>query len=177
VISAGLSRLAGLVSVADDIRELRGPIAVPVPAAWWPYLVAAGALVAIAVAIRAYRQRRRRPPPPHRHALRVLEAARAEIDRGDVNRFALQVSDAVRGYVEAAFALHAPRLTTEELLAELMSDDSPVAAHRAELGTFLEQIDLAKYARWPLSRSEMTRMIESAQRFVRATANPVRGAS
>ena len=82
------------------------------------------------------------------------------------------MSDVVRAYVEAAFALHASRLTTDELLADLMTDHSPVAAHRTELGAFLGYCDLAKYARWSLSPTDMTGMLDSAETFVRVTAAP-----
>ena len=59
-----------------------------------------------------------------------------------------------------------------------MSDTSPVAAHRAELGEFLRYCDLAKFAGWSLSETEMTSMLASAEAFVRATsaAPPAPGA-
>ncbi|HEY1551434.1 MAG TPA: hypothetical protein VGG28_26575 [Kofleriaceae bacterium] len=132
---------------------------------------AAGASAAIGfVIVAAVRRRHARAVPADVAALRALEEARAAIDRVDAQRFSTQVSTAVRGYVELAFGVRAPRLTTEELLADLMTDGSRVAAHRAELGRFLEFCDLAKYARWSLSRAEMTGMLESAEIFVRATA-------
>jgi hypothetical protein len=102
--------------------------------------------------------------------LLALDAARELIERGDALGFSTRVSAAVRGYVEDAFALHAPKLTTEELLGTLMTDHSPVAAHREQLGTFLEFCDLAKYARWSLSRGDMTGMLDSARAFIHETA-------
>ena len=76
-----------------------------------------------------------------------------------------------------AFQIHAPRRTTEELLGDLLRVMSPVAPYRAELGSFLELCDLAKYARWSLSRAEMANLVDSAERFVRATAAPQKGTS
>lgn len=169
--------LAVLASAVDDIRDIRGPIVTPPSHPWWPYLVAAAVVVAIALGVRAWVRSRRKPLPPGARALRALEAARTSIEGADAHGFSLQVSDAVRAYVEAAFTVHAPRLTTPELLAELMTDESPVAAHRGELGTFLEFCDLAKYARWSLSRVDMTAMLASAEAFVRATASPAGGGS
>jgi hypothetical protein len=173
VLGLGVLLAPVLVAAApapDDIRDIRGPITVPAASPWWPYLVIAICAIAIAVAVRTYARRRRPPPPPDRAALDVLAAARSQLRAGDPHRFSIQVSEAVRTYVEAAFAVHAPRRTTEELLAELMTDRSPVAAHRRELGEFLETVDRAKYARDALSYVEMVRMLETAETFVRTTA-------
>jgi hypothetical protein len=159
--------------MSNDIRDIRGPIMMAVAAAWWPYLAAAAlALAVIAVVVVLIRRRRSRPLSPAACALRDLEAAHTWLEQGDPQRFSSAVSDAVRGYVEVAFAIRAPRRTTDELLADLMSDDSAVAQHRTELGAFLDWCDLAKYARWSLSHEDMTRMLDSAGAFVRATAAP-----
>jgi hypothetical protein len=170
-----VSMLAPLAGAADDIREIRGPILAPEQPAWWPYAVVALAAIVLALGVRWLIHRRGAPLSPQAEALRTLEAARPLIDRSDPNGFSQLVSDAVRNYVERAFAVHAPRRTTEELLAQLMTDASPVAAHRAELGRFLEFCDLAKYARWSLTRDDMTGMVASAETFVRATASPQEG--
>jgi hypothetical protein len=161
--------LVAAAPIAEDIRDIRGPIAAPASSPWWPYLAIAVAALALAFAVRTYARRRRPPQPPDRAALDAIADARTRL-RGDPHRFSIQVSEAVRTYVEAAFDVHAPRRTTEELLAELMTDPSPVAAHRRELREFLETVDRAKYARDALSYVEMVRMLESAEAFVRATA-------
>lgn len=162
---------AAPVAAGEDIRDIRGPIALPTATSPWPYVIAAAVALVIALAVVAViRHRRRRIVPADVAALRALEAARGAITHGDPRTFSSEVSAAVRGYVELAFGVHAPRLTTEELLADLMTEDSPVAGHRQELGAFLEHCDLAKYARWALSKDQMTAMLDSATSFVRATA-------
>ncbi len=143
------------------------PLAVPPVHAMWPYTLAA-AVVVVAAVIMIVR-RRRRAVPADVAAMRALEATRELIARDDAQSFSSQVSTAVRDYVEVAFGVRAPRRTTEELLADLMHDASPVAAHRDELGVFLAYCDLAKYARFALSRSQMTGMLDSAELFVRST--------
>lgn len=162
--------LAAIGPVADDIHDIHGPVVAPPAHAWWPYALAGLLVLALALAVRYLIRRRRRAVPPDIRALLALDAARELIEHGDALGFSTRVSAAVRGYVEDAFDLHAPRLTTEELLATLMTDRSPVATHRDELATFLEFCDLAKYARWSLSRSDMTGMLDSAAVFVRTTA-------
>ncbi|MBA3462860.1 MAG: DUF4381 family protein [Deltaproteobacteria bacterium] len=167
-----MSAIAAAAPVADDIRDIRGPIAEPAATAWWPLAVAGVGVLVIAVAIRAIVRRRRKPLPPDVLALRELDAAREQLELDDPQAFSTAVSGTVRSYVEQAFSLHAPKLTTEELLGELMTDGSPVAPHRRELGTFLECCDLAKYARWSLTRTQMTQLLDSARAFVRATSAP-----
>ncbi len=152
-----------------DIFGLHQPLAAPPGHAWWPYALVAVAVAAVATLVIAVRRRRRRVPPDLA-ALRTLEAARELIARGQPAAFSAQVSGAVRDYVELAFGVRAPRRTTEELLADLMQDAGPIAAHRAELGAFLSYCDLAKFARFALSEPQMTGMLDSAEAFVRATA-------
>jgi len=165
-------------SPIEDIRDIRGPIAEAAATPWWPYLVAALAVIAVGVAAAAYvRYRRRRALPADRRALAELAASRSLIAAGAPHELSVRVSKVVRGYVEEAFAVHAPSRTTEELLASLLDETSPVAPYRAELGAFLELCDLAKYARWALSRDQMTTIVDRAESFVRATATPAPGAS
>jgi Domain of unknown function (DUF4381) len=162
--------MSPLAAAGGDIRDIRGPISVPPTHPWWPYALAAACVIALALAVVYAIRRRRRAVPSDVRALLALDAARELIDRADPMGFSTSVSAAVRSYVEDAFSVHAPKLTTEELLGTLMTDAGPVASHRAELGTFLEFCDLAKYARWSLSRNDMTGMLDSATAFVRATA-------
>ncbi len=159
-----------LAPVAEDIRDIRGPVPLPEPISPWVW----GSLAVVAVLALAaawwWRRRRAKPLAPDAAALRSLEEARGLIGAGDAASFSARVSDTVRAYVEAAFSVRAPFRTTEELLQQLLRDESPVAAHRAELSRFLEQCDLAKYARWSHSPADMDEMLSSAQTFVRATA-------
>jgi hypothetical protein len=155
----------------EDIRDIHGPIVHAASSPWWPYAVAAAVAACLAVAaVVWWRRRRARALPSDQVALRELAAARAAIGVGDPHDVSLRVSDAVRRYVEATFDIHAPRRTTEELLNDLMRASSPVAPYRAELGTFLELCDLAKYARFALSAQQMTDIVDHAEGFVRATA-------
>lgn len=153
----------------QDIRDIHGPLPLPrrLSTAW----LAAGALAAGAFAAGLlYARRHRRPPlPPHRRALRAVEQLRV-LPAGDPRAFSFALSEIVRTYVESSFSLPAVHRTTEEFLAELMSDQSPVAAHRATLGAFLQHCDLAKFAGWSLTPAEMTALLDSAAAFVLATS-------
>jgi hypothetical protein len=158
--------------VNEDIRDIHGPVVHAASTPWWPYAVGAALALVLAYAVWRIVRARRRAVPADQRALRELTEARGLIERDHPHELSLRVSETVRGYVEAAFAIHAPRRTTEELLDDLMRVSSPVAPYRGELGAFLELCDLAKYARWSLSRPQMIEIVDRAERFVRACAKP-----
>jgi hypothetical protein len=147
----------------NDIHDIHGPIVSHAHVIWPYFVIAAGVLAAVALVAWLVRKK---PATPAERALRELQ--RTQI--ADAEQFSTHVCDVIRAYVEDAFGIHAPRRTTDELLADLMTDGSPVAAHRSELGEFLGFCDLAKYARFSLSSAQMTAMLSSAETFVRATA-------
>lgn len=155
--------------IEADIRDIRGPVPIPDPWLWVLYLAGglAGAAAAYA-AVRIWSKRAKtRIRLPHEIALERIERAGAFIDAGQSEEFSVEVSTAVRCYIEAIFQVHAPRKTTEEFLHDLLADSSSILArHSHLLEDFLKHCDLAKFARWSLSREEMEAMRESAKRFV-----------
>ncbi|HEY4188038.1 MAG TPA: hypothetical protein VGP07_23380 [Polyangia bacterium] len=171
-VTGGTPRPGPSVTAPDsgeDIRDIHGPITLPARGSRTWLIAGAGVLAAATLGARLYWRRRRLALPPHQRALQALRDAN-ELVGGDPRAFSVTVSEIVRAYVEEAFGVRAPRRTTDELLADLMQDASPVAAHRAALGQFLHDCDLAKFAAWSLSRADMAAMLASAETFVRATA-------
>ena len=154
----------------QDIRDIHGPIVIPGRRSPWWY--AGGAALAVGLLAALVLHARRKPAaPPHERALRALEEAGTRFE-GDPRQFSFAISEIVRQYVEEAFRVRAAHRTTEELLADLMLDRSPVAVHRTALGEFLRYCDLAKFAGWSLSPADRMAMLVSAETFVRATATP-----
>jgi hypothetical protein len=155
---------------ADDIREIRGPVPLDrrVPAWWYGAGALAAAVAAFALA-RARHPASRRPLPAHVRALAALEAQRRAPDPSP-RGFSVALSEIIRGYVEECFPVRAAHRTTDELLADLLADNSPVATFRSELRLFLHQCDLGKFARWSLTAADREAMLTSAESFVRATA-------
>ena len=91
----------------------------------------------------------------------------------NARQFSIEVSDAVREYIEQRFHAMAAHRTTHEFLHDLLdSSDAFLSGHRGLLGDFLHQCDLAKFARWILSIEEMETMLQSARTFVIATGQP-----
>jgi hypothetical protein len=140
-------------------------------------VAAGGALLLAAIALVVRRLLRRRPRTPAELALAALDAARARSDGEPADSYALAVSEALRQYIEARFALRAPMRTTEEFLHELVAPDSALAAHRDELGDFLASCDRVKFGAFGLSPAEIDALYQTGRRFVLATAVAERTAS
>jgi hypothetical protein len=160
-------------AAAQDIRDIRGPIAIP--SVWPTLLVVAGVLAsALLLVIVVYavvrRFQRSRVKTPAQIALARLEQARALATEGHAAELGAAISDTVRAYIEARFDLRAPKRTTEEFLHELASaSETPVARQRDALGAFLGACDLAKFARFAIDVEHQLAMIDAAAGFVRAT--------
>ena len=165
-----------LLAAADDIRDIRGPVAVP--SSWFWAACLAGLLLAAGLAWGGWLlwQRRRKPevpPDPLALALGALQEARALLRPETAREFSIAVSQAVRAYVEAVFRVAASQKTTEEFLHDLTSRaDSPLAPHRDQLNEFLRHCDLAKFGRWALSAAEMEAMWQSARGFLSEARPP-----
>jgi hypothetical protein len=177
-LSTALAALApaAAASAQPDIRDIRGPIAIP---SVWPVLLMVACAVALAVLLGlaiywiVRRVRRAHIKTPAEIALERLARAKELAGEGHAGELAEELSDAARDYVQARFELRAPRLTTEEFLHDLLSQrESPVAAHRDALGQFLGACDLAKFARFAIDVEHQRAMVDAAASFVRATDAP-----
>jgi hypothetical protein len=159
----------------DDIHDIRGPK--PIDSGWLvPALVLAG-LLATAGAYAAWRwhSRRRRAydATPLDIARERLERARQLLSQGLGREFSIEVSSAVREYIESRFQMMAAHRTTDEFLHDLLQTTDPaLAAHRGLLENFLQSCDLAKFGGGNLSIENMEALLHSARRFVVESAPP-----
>jgi hypothetical protein len=137
-------------------------------------VVAVGVLLFGVAALAAWRWIRRGKflqMLPHEIALQFLEEARRLMDPEHAREYCFAVSTIIRRYVEERFNVHAPTLTTEEFLRDLVEvRDSMLESHRALLGEFLQHCDLAKFAGWRYSMPDLETMHASARTFVQQTA-------
>ncbi len=107
--------------------------------------------------------------PPHQTALRALEKLRGELSEENQREFVVAVSQIARVYIQARFGLRAPHRSTEEFLREIHSGEPLLQDHREELGAFLAQCDLVKFARRRVVLEQMNALLDSARRFVEST--------
>ena len=155
-----------------DIHDIRGPIHIPYAWLWILYVVLG--LISIALLFWLYRFWKHRhqalAPLPHQIALEQLQEAIALMQAGRAREFSILVSSVIRSYIEKRFQIYAAHRTTEEFLHDLLADtSSPLVVYFGSLEDFLKHCDLAKFARWSLSASEMQSMYESACKFIEET--------
>lgn len=175
----------GVVSVGLDesgeIRDIRGPLGIA--RNWWalvPWLLLAAA--AGAGAVYMYRRRRARPVaevvkpkvPPRPFHLVALEALdelerSSLLERGQVKRWHVRVSEIIRTYVEGQLEVPALEMTTGEVVAGLRG---------AALGgrvtgafhAFLARCDLVKFAKLRPGTDESRELLGAARTLVRMTS-------
>lgn len=168
-------------AVAEDIREIKGPLNVNVSYALIYLILAGVAGAAIAACgviyfLRRGREKKQDVPPPslpaHEIAYKELEhlVSLDLISKGQVKEYYYRISNIVRHYIENRFALVAPERTTEEFLLELTAaQGSSVIEHRGVIKRFLEQCDLVKFARYGPETDEIDGVYRAAKRLVDET--------
>lgn len=165
--------LAGgaIAEAADDIRDIRGPKAVP--GSWiMPAVLVGVLLVALAYAI--WRQRdgatRPRKLTLSEQTLELLEGTKPLMQPATAREFGIAASEVIRHYIEKRFEVIATQRTTEEFLQTLLqSPNAALARHRSLLAEFLQQCDFVKFAGASLAVTDMEALFRSARGFVLET--------
>jgi hypothetical protein len=161
------------VSAANDIRDIKPPVAIPNVWEWIAWVLAALAIISLAVFFWRWWQKRRSqiptepPVPAYVRAKQKLEEALALI--AQPKAFCILVSDTIRSYLEEQFDFHAPERTTEEFLRELNATDLLLPEQKQSLGHFLESCDLVKFAKYEPGEPELRELHGSAVRLVEET--------
>ncbi len=161
-------------AINEDIRDIKGPVAIPVGWLWLAWVLGA-LLVALAAFFLARHWLRRRVPtvpqvliPPHVRARARLNAALRLLF--EPKPFCTEVSDTVRWYLEERFQYRAPERTTDEFLDELRSSPLLSPRQKQSLADFLSRCDLVKFARYEPTETELRDLHESALRLVDETS-------
>jgi BatD DUF11 like domain len=163
---------------SGDIRDIRGPLGMPMSTLrmlMWLALPLLAAVLLYAVA-RRLRPRRHRGDPPalgalprpaHEIALDALAALEAsgKLERGQVKEYHIDVSDILRTYVEARFRVDALEMTTIEVLDGLRRAGAPERFSDG-LRAFLEQCDLVKFAKVRPAPEQCRQVLELGRRLV-----------
>jgi HAMP domain-containing protein len=160
---------------AEDIRDIRGPKAVP--GSWVLPAVFAGA-IAVALCLYAVSRWRARAVHPRdltisEQALQRLEETRPLMHPATAREFGIAASEVIRNYIEKRFEVIATQRTTEEFLQTLLqSSNESLARHRPLLAEFLQQCDFVKFAGASLAVTDMESLFRSARGFVLETGEP-----
>lgn len=164
---------ASLLQSTNELRDIRPPVIIPSGWEWLKWLVVALALLALAYgAWRWWRslqaEKEAIPPvPPHVRARQRLEQAWKLL--AEPKPFCIEVSDALRVYLEERYQFRAPERTTEEFLHELQATDLLSASQKASLADFLQRCDLVKFAKYEPAELELRNLHASALHLVADT--------
>ena len=166
---------AALAAAEEDIRDIRGPKAVP--RSWVLPAVLAGAIVVALCAYAVWRRRHRETPSRSltlsEQALERLENTRPLMRPATAREFGIAASEVIRNYIEKRFDVVATQRTTEEFLQTLLqSSNETLARHRSLLEEFLHQCDFVKFASGSLTVTDMESLFRSARGFVLQTGEP-----
>lgn len=174
----GMALLIGrLAQGAEDIRDVRPPVALPMGLA--PLVFLLGACLLLGVIFFARRRMKRpkgtlrgpSPKSPWEEACEQLDALANSpfLSQGRWEEYYRRLSDIVRRYFEARFAIRAPEMTTEEFLISLK--DSPVlsGSQKEVLREFLVCCDRVKFARHQPELDEAHKNTHLARRLIDET--------
>jgi len=167
------------LKVPDDIRDIAGPIFIPNPWLWLWYVVGGIILILVLWVIwliwkKYSRKSTRRLELAHERAFRLIEEAKLLMIPEKANEYSTAVSNAMREYIETRFNMKSTNRTTHEFMVGLRKMKSKgVAKHTELLGKFLDNCDLAKFARFALSIKQMQDMHDNAFLFIDTTRTDV----
>jgi hypothetical protein len=168
-----VSQVSPSAAAANDIRDIKPPVAIPNGWEWlWWTLFALAVLAVLYLVWKWWRKQRSQSPvtppvPAHVRARQKLAEALALI--AQPKPFCILVSDTIRRYLEERFDFRAPERTTEEFLHELQGTSLLAAKQKEKLGEFLECCDLVKFAKYEPRELELRDLHMSALRLVEET--------
>lgn len=134
-----------------ELRDVPPPVEVPAPdVPRWPAWVGSVAVaVVLAGSVLVYfRRRRRRGPGP----VPAWQRARARLEEAQEMEV---LAEELRDYLEEQLGLPASRLTTEELLRELVARGDVAPALLQGVRELLQQSDLVKFAGQPAASDQL----------------------
>ncbi len=162
--------------MAEDIRDIQGPILLPESKNPWLIIgLAALAVIVLVLAYLYFKRRKRSVPglPPHETALAALTRAQQWMNETDGLLFAQHLSEILRRYIESRFGLSSTRQTTYEFFLTLQTDSTPATAalqpHLGSIRNCLESCDMAKFAHLVPNKQTMDEMAMAVKSFIEMT--------
>ncbi len=164
------------VNAALELRDIRGPVAIPGEWLWLWILL--GSLLVAGAAICLWRLLNRKKAVPVLPAIPAWEIALKALDdlaqgklvaQGKVKEYYSELSGIVRRYIEERLEVRAPEMTTQEFMDALRYSDKLTAAQQKYLVDFLNASDMVKFAKFIPSAEEMHQGLKLARTFVEET--------
>lgn len=160
----------------QQLRDIHPPLPLPEEKS---YALLFGGLLTVLLVLAALfwfmrlRKKKVLLPFAHETALADLLRARSLMTADGALRYADELSDILRRYIEARFRIRSTRQTTKEFFSRLTENPGETAAlleeHCDSLEECLGQCDMAKFARCTPDRSCMIKMELAVQNFIEST--------
>ena len=103
---------------------------------------------------------------PYERGMRILEEARVLMVEGADKALATELSGVIREYLESGHGMRAREVTTEEFLAEVVTQKLFKGEIMVELRHFMELCDVAKFAKRGFEEEERELLYKSAKMFI-----------
>jgi hypothetical protein len=170
------------VDTAKEIRDIKKPIAAPFTfREALPWIIGLLLLAGSIYFIMYYLKKRKKAEPvfrapvkikfpPHQIALDALEILRNKKlwQNGQIKDYHTELTDIIRDYVYGKFSIHAPELTSDEILTALNYTATNEQA-RKKLNQTFEVADLVKFAKMQPMPMEHDASLNNAIDFVKET--------
>jgi len=161
----------------EDIHDIRGPI--EIFSIWNWVFISLTSLIILVVGfflikwiIKRSRKNHQETEatefilPPYEQALNQLVEARKLMRPGMDKELSVELSNAIRIYLEREYTLPAPEKTTEEFLLEIRDGSTFYGKQLELLASFLEMCDLAKFAKYNFSPTDQGKLYKKAVDFL-----------
>jgi hypothetical protein len=170
------------VNTAEDIRDIKKPLEAPYTLKEaLPWIIGFILLAATAYLVFYYLKKRKKAEPVFRSPLKVkIPAHQIALDAlenlrqkklwqsGRIKDYHTELTDIIRDYIFAKFNIHAPELTSDEIITALNYTAADVGARQIIGQTFLVS-DLVKFAKMQPLPAEHDTCLNNAIGFVKAT--------
>ena len=167
---------------AKDIRDIKGPLSIAKD--WYAYYLYGGIAFAVllfsACGYWLYKRWKAGLPilpvreetirPAHETAIEALDklVESSLLGDGEVKEYHIKISDIIREYIDGRYFIIAPEMTTDQLMDEICRTDIPEGT-REDLGKFLQDCDLVKFAKAIPDEEHIGETTRSAYEIVRQT--------
>ena len=163
--------------MAQELRDIKGPVELPVNNMWLLALIvliilAIGGLLWFCVRNRLAKSASIKPSnPPWVIAAQQLQelADRDLITQGMIKEYYFELSGILRQYIEARFHISAPEMTTEEFLVSLKSSPELATHQKQSLKEFLISCDMVKFAKFKPNPDDVQKSFHLVVKFVEET--------
>lgn len=166
------------VDTTKPFKPIKGILAVE--SSWLDYIwwIIAGAIALLALGLVLYfstQKKHKIPPPPpaveplHIRALAMLQALEAESlwQKGEIKEYYVRLTDILRSYIEARYAVPAMERTTDELTAAARRHGE-LSLQADRLYHVLATADMAKFARAQPVAAEHVAAMQAAKDLITA---------